>query len=347
MRAQRAPLRLTVSPARLCRVVYAGFLAVRWRLTDFSPSDVTEVGGTLSNFAGSGTVYTATFTGAANTDITNASISVTSGSYHDAVGNSGGRGTVSFNVDTITPTVASVGSSQGTFQTGNLIAITLTMSEAVTVSGGTPTLTVNGGTATYDALQSTATALVFDYTVRASDRGSTLAITNVSQNGAVVKESAGNTADLSGALTTLLGTYLNVPTNGNNTVVTGNNSNVVLRNGADNVTAGQNSTISVGNGIDTVSAGANSTISAGNGNDTVSAGKNSIVRFGNGNDSVTAGAGSTVSLGNGNDTVNAGANSTVTVGDGTDIIFAGPNDLINLGKGYDTVAFGESPSPLA
>src|ERR1700683_1152730 len=33
MRAQRAPLRLTVSPARLCRVVYAGFLAVRWRLS--------------------------------------------------------------------------------------------------------------------------------------------------------------------------------------------------------------------------------------------------------------------------------------------------------------------------
>ena len=31
MQAQRAPLRLTVSPARLCRAVYAGFLAVRWR----------------------------------------------------------------------------------------------------------------------------------------------------------------------------------------------------------------------------------------------------------------------------------------------------------------------------
>src|ERR1700680_423852 len=31
MRAQRAPLRLTVSPARLCRAVYADFLAVRWR----------------------------------------------------------------------------------------------------------------------------------------------------------------------------------------------------------------------------------------------------------------------------------------------------------------------------
>src|SRR5271154_6158484 len=31
MRAQRGPLRLTVSPARLCRAVYAGFLAVRWR----------------------------------------------------------------------------------------------------------------------------------------------------------------------------------------------------------------------------------------------------------------------------------------------------------------------------
>jgi hypothetical protein len=32
MRAQRAPLRLTVFPARLCGVVYAGFLAVRCRL---------------------------------------------------------------------------------------------------------------------------------------------------------------------------------------------------------------------------------------------------------------------------------------------------------------------------
>src|SRR5271157_2830680 len=42
MRAQRAPLRLTVSPARLCRVVYAGFVAVRWRLSLRGTANLTE-----------------------------------------------------------------------------------------------------------------------------------------------------------------------------------------------------------------------------------------------------------------------------------------------------------------
>jgi hypothetical protein len=40
---------------------------------DFDLSHVTATGGTLSNLTGSGTTYTATFTGAANTDISNAS----------------------------------------------------------------------------------------------------------------------------------------------------------------------------------------------------------------------------------------------------------------------------------
>jgi hypothetical protein len=42
MRARRAPLRPTVPPAKLCRVVYAGFLAVRWRLSLRGTANLTE-----------------------------------------------------------------------------------------------------------------------------------------------------------------------------------------------------------------------------------------------------------------------------------------------------------------
>ena len=80
------------------------------------------------------------------------------------------------------------------------------MSEAVTVSGGTPTLTLNdGGTATYDAAHSTATSLVFDYTVAAGQNAASLAVTGVSLNGATVADAAGNAAALAGADVTFSG----------------------------------------------------------------------------------------------------------------------------------------------
>ena len=76
---------------------------------DFNLSDVTVAGGTLSNFSGSGTTYTATFTGSLNTDINDASVGVTVGSYHDSDGNAGdGGSTGGFAVDTVTPTVPAV-----------------------------------------------------------------------------------------------------------------------------------------------------------------------------------------------------------------------------------------------
>jgi ribosomal protein L6P/L9E len=59
--------------------------------TSFALADTSAVGGTLSNLQRSDTThYTATFTGAANTDIRNASVSVTAGSYQDLAGNAGG-----------------------------------------------------------------------------------------------------------------------------------------------------------------------------------------------------------------------------------------------------------------
>src|SRR5262249_1692361 len=71
--------------------------------TDFSLGHVTPTGGTLSNLTGSGTTYTATFTGAANTDISNASV-VVDNTWHEGNGNAGtGGSTGNFVVDTVTP----------------------------------------------------------------------------------------------------------------------------------------------------------------------------------------------------------------------------------------------------
>ena len=60
--------------------------------TAFILADTTATGGTLSNLSGSGTTYTATFTGATSTDVTNASVAVTAGSWQDSSGNPGAGG---------------------------------------------------------------------------------------------------------------------------------------------------------------------------------------------------------------------------------------------------------------
>src|SRR5260370_1153280 len=86
---------------------------------------------------------------------------------------------------------------------GKTIALTLVLSGPVTVTG-TPTLSLNdGGTATYIGGSGT-NALIFSYTVAASN-GSVraLAVTQVNlPNGATVQDRAGNTANLSGAAAT-------------------------------------------------------------------------------------------------------------------------------------------------
>ena len=73
----------------------------------FNLADASAVGGTLSFLQQvNATTYTAFFTGAPNTDTTNASVSVTAGSWQDANGNAGATGsTAPFTVDTVTPTV--------------------------------------------------------------------------------------------------------------------------------------------------------------------------------------------------------------------------------------------------
>ena len=89
---------------------------------DFVLGDIAVIGGTLSNFSGSGTTYTATFTPTANS-MSNGVVSVSSNKFSDAAGN--------FNVDgsdannTITLTVNTLASSLPVcFARGTLIQTT-------------------------------------------------------------------------------------------------------------------------------------------------------------------------------------------------------------------------------
>ena len=108
-------------------------------------------------------------------------------------------------IDTTTPSVSSVVASgtgitagSGDLGVGKVVTLTLNMSEAVTVAGGTPTLTLNdGGTASYTGGSGT-NALTFSYTVGAGQNTSDLAVTAFNSNSATVEDGAGNVANLAG-----------------------------------------------------------------------------------------------------------------------------------------------------
>ena len=97
------------------------------------------------------------------------------------------------------PTVSSLVESpaSGDLSGGKSVTLTLNLSEAVTVAGGTPTLTLNdGGTATYVAGSGT-NALTFSYTVATGQNTASLAATAVNLNAATINDSSGHVANLS------------------------------------------------------------------------------------------------------------------------------------------------------
>lgn len=120
-----------------------------------------------------------------------------------------GSASLNFTLDTAVPVVTSdtvsgsgISGGSGLLTAGQMAVFTLTMSQAVMVAGGTPALALNdGGTATYDAAHSTATSLVFDYTVAAGQYANALSVTGINLNNATVTEVAGNAANFSGAVT--------------------------------------------------------------------------------------------------------------------------------------------------
>src|SRR5262249_16728700 len=107
-------------------------------------------------------------------------------------------------VDTTAPSIAAVTASPGSGQAtvGDVVTLTVTFSEAVTVVGGTPTMALNdGGTATYVSGSGSRT-LAFSYSVPAGQTPPALALADtnaVSLNGATISDAAGNSAVLTGA----------------------------------------------------------------------------------------------------------------------------------------------------
>ena len=171
--------------------------------TTFTSGDVAVTGGTLSNFAGSGTSYTADFTPTAGST-TAATVDVAAGVFTDAAGNDNTAATqLTMTVDTVAPTVASVTYpvGDGTLMEGETVILTVNFSENVTVTGA-PTLSLNdGATATFTGGSGTS-ALTFSYTVAGGENTADLAVTALNlPGGAMVRDAAANDAVLTGAVT--------------------------------------------------------------------------------------------------------------------------------------------------
>jgi len=161
--------------------------------TDFTEADVSVSGGTLSNFSGSGTSYTATFT--PNADSTaNGVISVASGTFLNAAGNTNTDGgdannTVTLTVDTAAPTVTITDSDAGIVNIGDgSVTFTFTFTEAVSGFDDSKVTVGNGTKGTFTAVSSSEYTLV----VTPNDATSGVITVDVSTTG--VSDAAGNPA---------------------------------------------------------------------------------------------------------------------------------------------------------
>ena len=120
---------------------------------------------------------------------------------------SGGNPVITPPGDTTAPALASIATSgagittgSGDLNAGDAVTLTVAFSEAVVVAGGTPTLVLSdGGTATYTG-GSDSSVLSFTHTVQAGQNTADLAVASINLNGATIKDSAGNAANLSAAV---------------------------------------------------------------------------------------------------------------------------------------------------
>ena len=129
--------------------------------SNFTATDITVIGGILTNFQGSGTAYSATFTANANST-TSGVISVASGVFTDAAGNANTDGseannTLMLSVDTVLPTIA-VSAGKSSLVVGDTATLIFSLSKSssnfiasdVGVTGGTLSNFQGSGT-TYTA----------------------------------------------------------------------------------------------------------------------------------------------------------------------------------------------------
>jgi hypothetical protein len=182
--------------------------AVNVNTTGGSPTLTLNDGGAATYVSGSGT-NTLTFSytvgaGQNTAGLAATTVNLNSAAIADGAGNTANLSLSGLSqngpqIDTTAPTISAlvVSPSSGDLNAGKTVSFTLTLSEIVNVTGGTPTLTLNdGGTATYMSGSGT-NALTFSYTVGAGQNISSLAATSLNLNTAALKDGAGNAANVS------------------------------------------------------------------------------------------------------------------------------------------------------
>ena len=183
-----------------------------------TPTLTLNDGGTATYTGGTGTTaLTFSYTTSSGQNTAGLAVTAVNGTLTDLAGNALSSANLpetftDLIVDTAAPTVVSVvtsgaGISAGTgnLGVGSVVSLRLNMSELVNVTGA-PTLTLNdGGSAIYTGGTGTS-ALTFSYTVAAGQNTPDLTVTGVNLNSATIKDDAGNSADLSGAVTNPTGT---------------------------------------------------------------------------------------------------------------------------------------------
>ncbi len=173
-------------------------------VTGFTIADLTVANGTVSGLSSSdgGITWTATLTPSASIEDATNVITLDYTGISDLAGNSGSGIVTSGNyaIDTVRPTISSITSStaNGTYKLGDVISITVSFSEAVTVTG-TPTLALNsGGTASYTSGSGT-TVLTFTYTVENGENSTDLDYTDTNAMalaGGTINDLIGNDATI-------------------------------------------------------------------------------------------------------------------------------------------------------
>jgi hypothetical protein len=275
----------------------------------------------------------------------------------DASGNTSVASSVlAVTVDTVAPAVSSVAASgsritngTGDLNVGHVVTLTVNLSEAVTVTGGTPTLTLNDGGAAIYTGGSGSNALTFSYTVAAGQNTSHLAVTAVNLNSATVTDAAGNAAVLTAAVTTLAGplqidtTVPTAPVISSDSPASGTAVDAVTLVG----TAEANSTVTVYEGtsaLGTVIANNSGAWSFTTG--TLAAGSYTFTA------TATDAAGNVSAMSQPIDpTIGSNTyptnNTTLTITDTNDtVILSGSNDIVNLTGSGDTIQLSGSNDVL-
>ena len=293
----------------------------------FTLKDAVAVGGTLSNLQQvSATQYTATFTGAANTDTNAASVSVVSGSWQENSGNPGAGGSTTFTVDTVGPTVPVVDQDAAALTT-----LTVNAAHGVLAGATDPALSEPLSVSAVNGLGNSVghpVATAYGTLTLNADGSYSYAAT-------ASPSSLPNGAALDNVAFTVSDTHGNAVTSTLSILVYNSNDTLYVGSAGGSISAGNANSVIDGRG-------GNELISAGNGQDAIFGGSGDFITAGNDNDVITAGANNFIMAGSGNDTIIGGANDFFAVGAGQDQLVAGFNDTWSLGTGKTTLAFNAS-----